>query len=120
MIFVLLRSHKRPHVFRSTTTRITKGITMKDQKNELATLSPQQSNPYTAMPEDFEVTRADEFADSYVPGHGQCGRDEKEYGELLKQANAPTVNKSPFGEKPSRATEVSDAEKPKTNGMGRD
>jgi hypothetical protein len=92
---------------------------MKNQKNELATLSPQQSNPYTAMPEDFEVTRADEFADSYVPGHGQCGSNEKEYDELLKQANAPTVNKSSFGEKRSRATETSNAGPAHSDGFGR-
>ncbi len=88
---------------------------MKNQKNELATLSPQQQNPYTAVPEDFTVTPADEFAASYVPGHGQCGVNEKEYGELLKQANAPTVNKSPFGEKRSQATEASDAGKPNSS-----
>lgn len=92
---------------------------MKSQKNELATLSRQQQNPYTAMPEDFEVGRADEFAESYVPGHGQCGKDEKEYNQLLKEADAPTVNKSPFGEKRSRATEASDAGKSHTP-AGRD
>jgi len=92
----------------------------KSEKDQLVEQSPAQRNPYLCDPNSFEVGRADEFADSYVPGHGQCGRDEKEYGELLKQANAPTVNKSPFGEKRSRATEASDAGKPKTDGMGRD
>ena len=93
---------------------------MEIQKNKLATLSSAQSTPYLAMPEDFEVGRADEFADSYVPAHGQCGRDEREYNQLLKQADAPTVNKSQFGEKRSRATEASDAGKPRGDGTGRD
>jgi len=87
---------------------------MKTERNTLATLSRNQGNAYLAMPEDFEVGRADEFAASYVPGHGQCGANEKEYGELLKQADAPTVNKCSFGEKRSRATESSDAGKPHT------
>jgi hypothetical protein len=90
---------------------------MKEQHNQLATLSPQQSNPYTAMPEDFEVGRADEFANSYVPGHGQCGANEKEYDRLLKAADAPGVNKSSFGEKRSVATEPGDADQSHT---GRD
>jgi hypothetical protein len=82
---------------------------MKSEKNQLVPQTKQQANPYTAMPEDFPVTPADEFSSGYVPGHGQCGANEKEYDELLKQANAPTVNKSSFGEKRSRATEASDA-----------
>jgi hypothetical protein len=81
---------------------------MKNQKNELATLSPQQQNPYSAVPEDFEVSRADEFSSAYVPGHGQCGASEKEYNQLLKAADAPTVNKSSFGEKRILPTEPGD------------
>ena len=79
----------------------------KNQKNELATLSPQQANAYTAKAEEFEVGRADEFADSYVPGHGQCGKDEKEYAQLLKEADAR--GKSRLGSKRNPATEASDA-----------
>ena len=87
---------------------------MKNEKNELATLSPQQSNPYTAKPEEFEVGRADEFADSYVPGHGQCGKDEKEYDGLLKQADAH--GKSKLGAPRLPATETSGAGKSHTDG----
>jgi len=82
------------------------------QKNELATLTPKQSNPYTAVPEDFQVGRADEFSDGYVPGHGQCGKDEKEYNELLKAADAPGINKSRFGEPRRRPVEASNAGRP--------
>jgi hypothetical protein len=88
---------------------------MKSQKNELATLSSQQSNPYTAKPEDFEVGRADEFAGGYVPGHGQCGSDEKEYDRLLKQTDKH--GKSKFGAPRLPATEASDAAKPSTDGI---
>lgn len=78
---------------------------MEKQKDKLATLSPQQSNPYTAMPEDFEVG----CADGDVPGHGQCGKNKKEHDELL----APSVKAGRTGTAP-RATETSDARKPHT------
>lgn len=93
---------------------------MTEQKNSLATLSRNQANTYLAVPEDFEIGRADEFSTDYVPGHGQCGKNEKEYDRLLKAADAPTVNKSSFGEKRSRATEPGNASKPRTAGMGSD
>ena len=73
---------------------------MTTQKNELAALSPQQSNPYTAMPEDFEIIRDDDEV-----FHGQ--RSDK----LQKQADAECERKPT---KRSVATEASDARKPHT------
>ena len=90
---------------------------MKTEKDQLVRQSKQQSNPYTAQASDFEVGRADEFSNANVPGHGQCGANEKEYGQLLKAADAPGVNKSSFGAKRSPATEASDADQSHT---GRD
>jgi len=78
---------------------------MKTDKNELATLSPQQSNPYTAMPEDFEIVRDDDKV-----FHGQ--RSDK----LQKQSDAVCKRRP---SKRSVATEASDAGKPRT-GMGND
>lgn len=69
---------------------------MKSQKNTLATLSPQQSNPYTASPLDFEVVR-----DGEEHFHGQHS------DKLLKQGNKRRS-------KPSPATEPSDAGKSHT------
>lgn len=85
---------------------------MKDQKNELATLSPQQSNPYTARPEDFSVSGPDEFLSRYTEGGGQCGESKSEYEKLLAQGNAKR-NTGTQG----RPTEVSNAGKPKTPGI---
>ena len=86
---------------------------MRNEKNSLATLSPQQSNPYAATPEDFTVTPADEFATRYTPDHGQCGKSKSEYKQLIAQGNA----KRNIGT-PERATETSDAAKP-GDGLGR-
>src|SRR5260370_3164476 len=91
---------------------------MKSEKNRLVEQSPAQSNPYLCDPNSFEVGRADEFADSYVPGHGQCGANEKEYEELQKQADKR--GKSPLGSKRTPATEASDAKAPHTDGMSRE
>jgi hypothetical protein len=71
----------------------------KEQKNELATLSPQQSNPYIAQASDFEITK-----DGSGPiFHGQ--RD----AELLKQTQKLYGEKTG---KQDRPTEASDAGKP--------
>lgn len=78
---------------------------MKNQKNELATLSPQQSNPYTAMPEDFEIIRDDDEV-----FHGQRS------DELQKQADSR--GKSSLGAKRSPATETSDAGPTHSDGFG--
>jgi hypothetical protein len=77
---------------------------MDNQKNKLATLSKQQSNPFTAQASDFQITQE--------PGpvfHGQ--RD----AELLKQSQKL------YGEKrgkQDRPTEASDAGAPNGDGMG--
>jgi hypothetical protein len=80
-----------------------------NQKNKLATLSPQQSNPYTAKPEDFEVSHPDEFLDRYTEGGGQCGETKAEYERLIAQGNAKR-NSGTQG----RPTEPGDAGKPHT------
>lgn len=66
-----------------------------NQKNELATLGPNQSNPYAAVPEDFDIIRDDDEA-----FHGQSS------DKLLKQADAE-CERRPM--RSSRATEPSDA-----------
>ena len=81
---------------------------MKTGKNELATLSPQQSNPYTAMPEDFEIIR-----DGDKVFHGQ--RSDK----LQKQSETESKRK-PAKHTPAPATEPGDASAPRTPGIGSD
>ena len=76
---------------------------MSTQKNELATLSPKQSNPYLASPTDFEVIG--EAAGAF---HGQDNAKLRKGGKA--RPDSP----------PSRATETSDAGKPHTEGMDRD
>lgn len=72
-----------------------------NQKNELATLSPQQSDCYTADPRDFEVMEADESAAPKMatPYHGQCGSTNAEYEQLLREG-AIRANASDFSETP--------------------
>jgi len=79
---------------------------MKNQKNELATLSPNQSNPYMAQASEFEIAKDG-------PGifHGQ--RD----AELLKQSQKLHGEKN---SKQDRPTEASDAGPAKTDGMSRE
>jgi hypothetical protein len=68
---------------------------MNNEKNQLATLSPSQSNPYTAMPEDFEIVRDD---DEIFTGQ----RSDK-----LQKLSEAQCKRSPS--KRSPATETSDA-----------
>jgi hypothetical protein len=51
---------------------------MLKEKNTLVELTPQQTNPYLARPEQFEVIEA-------LPFHGQCGENQREYQKMLKQ-----------------------------------
>jgi hypothetical protein len=76
---------------------------MTKQKNELAVLSPQQSNPYAAQPSDFEITQ-----DSGSVYHGQRN------AALLKESQKLYGEKSG---KQDRPTETSDAEAPDTDGF---
>ncbi len=78
---------------------------MSTQKNELATLSPKQSNPYLASPTDFEVIG--EAAGAF---HGQ------DNAKLRKGDRGKSRPDSAH----SRPTETSDAGKPHTEGMDRD
>jgi hypothetical protein len=73
---------------------------MENQKNKLSMLSPQQSNPYTATPEDFEIIQDDDEI-----FHGQ--RSDK----LQKQSDAECRRRP---SKRSVATEASDARKSHT------
>jgi hypothetical protein len=68
-----------------------------NQKNELATLSPNQSNPYAADPRQFVVMEADESAAPKMatPYHGQCGSSTAEYNKLLRQGGV-AANASDF------------------------
>jgi len=79
---------------------------MTDQKNSLATLSPEQSNPYLCDPNSWEIVR-----DGDAVFHGQSS------DKLLKQA-ASDCERKPT--KRRVATETSDAGKPGTAGIGRD
>jgi hypothetical protein len=72
---------------------------MKNQKNELATLSPNQSNPYAADPRQFVVIEAGESAAPKMatPFHGQCGGTDAEYERLLREGEL-SANASDFAE----------------------
>lgn len=58
---------------------------MKNQKNELATLSPEQRNPYLCDPRDWEVV------ENGVPFHKQCGSNEREYKQLLAESEKGNI-----------------------------
>jgi hypothetical protein len=94
---------------------------MKNQKNELATLSPNQSNPYAADPRDFVVMEADESAAPKMatPFHSQCGSTAAEYEKLLKQGEL-CANASEFSDTPEVHPDVNNAAAPKTAGIGRE
>ena len=61
---------------------------MLKEKDTLVKLTPEQSNPYLARPEEFEVIEA-------LPFHGQCGENQREYQKLLKQGEV-AANASNF------------------------
>ena len=79
---------------------------MKTEKDQLVSQTKQQANPYTAMPEDFEIVRDDDEV-----FHGQRS------DELQKQADKR--GKSPLGSKRTPATETSDAGAPRTPGINK-
>jgi hypothetical protein len=72
---------------------------MKNQKNELATLSPNQSNCYAADPRDCVVIEAGDSAAPKMatPFHGQCGSTDAEYERLLREGEL-CANASDFAE----------------------
>jgi hypothetical protein len=92
---------------------------MKNQKNELATLSPNQSNPYAADPRQFVVMEADESAAPKMatPFHGQCGNTDAEYEKLLREGEL-CANASDFNENAEQHPNVNNAGNPRTKGIG--
>jgi hypothetical protein len=72
---------------------------MKKQENELATLSPSQSNCYAADPRDFVVIEAGEGAAPKMatPFHGQRGSTHAEYERLLRESER-CANASDFAQ----------------------
>lgn len=78
---------------------------MKSEKDKLIELTPSQQNPYLARPEQFEVGEPNAPANISVPGHGQCGENEREQSRLLAE-------RKPIGKGVALPLEPSDAEKP--------
>ena len=74
------------------------------EKDTLATLSQQQSNPFLAKPEDFEIVREDDEV-----FHGQRS-------DALQRESDKECNRK-FSGTQGRPTEASDAGKPKTRGI---
>lgn len=87
------------------------------QKDELATLSPNQENCYAADPRDFEVIEAGESAAMSTPFHGQCGNTNGEYEALLREGDR-RANASSFSDEGEVHPDVNTADKPKTRGIG--
>ena len=85
---------------------------MKNQKNELATLSPNQSNCYATDPRDFVVIEAGESGGP-LPFHGQCGSTDAEYEKLLREGEA-AANASPFTKQGEGHPDVNHAAPPHT------
>jgi hypothetical protein len=60
---------------------------MNNERNKMIEPTEAQFSPGLARPEDFEVSTPDQIART-VPGHGQRGKDKKEYNRLLQEAFA--------------------------------
>jgi hypothetical protein len=56
---------------------------MTSQQDQKIELTSQQSNPYLARPEDFEVVTPDAIASRTQPFHGQRGDSDGEEAKLL-------------------------------------
>ena len=80
---------------------------MLKEKNTLVELTPEQSNPYLARPDHFEVTEAD------LPFHGQCGKNQREYQKLFKRGEIE-ANASNFANDAEAHPNVDTAKKPHT------
>ena len=76
---------------------------MLNKDNEKIELTPEQQNPGSAKPEDFEVIEA-------IPFAGQYGDTPTERKRLLKKRNE---NRQPFEGTPDRPN-VNNSAKPKT------
>ena len=81
-----------------------------NQKNQLATLSPQQTSPNLCDPRDFEVIEAGESAAPKMstPFHAQCGSTDAEYQRLLREGGR-SANASDFAEQGEEHPDVNDA-----------
>lgn len=71
---------------------------MKNQKNELIELTPQQSNPGSARATDFEVRPYSPMA---TPFHNQRGRTKAEQARMIREG-LNTLGKSPTADIPER------------------
>jgi hypothetical protein len=81
---------------------------MKSQKNELATLSEQQTSPNLCDPRDFEVIEAGDTPKMTEAFHGQCGSSKAEYEKLLREGEV-CANASNFSSEGERHPNVNDA-----------
>jgi|HubBroStandDraft_6_1064221.scaffolds.fasta_scaffold419373_2 hypothetical protein len=80
---------------------------MLKEENTLVELTPEQTNPYLARPDQFEVIEAD------LPFHGQCGQNQREYQKLLKRGEV-AANASNFANDAEVHPNVDTAKKPHT------
>jgi hypothetical protein len=72
-----------------------------NKKNALVELTPEQTSPNLARPEDFVIVEDD------LPFHGQCGSSQREYSKLLQHAES-------FSTEPEEHPDVNHAKKPLT------
>jgi hypothetical protein len=79
---------------------------MLKEKNTLVELTPEQTNPYLARSEQFEVIEA-------LPFHGQCGENQREYRKLLKHGEV-AANALSFVSDAEVHPNVNTAKKPHT------
>jgi hypothetical protein len=93
---------------------------MKNEKDTLMgdSMSRNQMSPGLADPNDFVISKPDEFATRYTEFGGQCGENEREYEKLLKQADSH--GKSPLGAQSEVHPNVNGAGHPHTPGMSGD
>jgi hypothetical protein len=89
----------------------------KNQKDELATLSPNQSNCFAADPRDFEILEAGDAPKMPTAFHGQCGDTRGEYESLLRQGEE-SANASNFSEQGEVHPDVNRSGPPHTDGIG--
>jgi hypothetical protein len=90
---------------------------MNKQKNELVSLSKNQSNPYLCDPRDFVVIEACEVPKMSMPFHNQCGSTTREYRKLLREGE-DSANASDRVDETEQHPDVNRAGRPHTKGMG--
>ncbi len=72
------------------------------EQNKVIELTPEQSNPYKARPENFEIGQPNAPANMTTPGHGQRGKNEREEKQLFSERK-PTDKGAPLPLEPSEA-----------------